>query len=367
MYIKDIISNFRVYGSFIRATYNNIGHINLTYIVEMNQGGNIVKYLLQRVNKEVFKSPEIIMSNIETVLSHLEKKLKSAYPRDYSRRLITIINTVENKPYLVLEGYIWRVFFFIEDTESHSVPKAPEQAEIIGECFGNFQFLLSDLDYSLLSETIENFHDGRSRFKKFLNAVSEDRVGRLKTCKEEVDLILSYKDEFEVFPKLIEDNKIPIRVTHNDTKINNLLFDKATGEGICVIDLDTIMPGIIHFDFGDMVRTATATEAEDSKKLDNVKMNFDMFQALAHGYIRSTYNFITGPEIDYLAFSGVYIVRELASRFLVDYLNGDVYFKTSYDIHNLDRAKNQIALANDIAKNEKNMKSYMEKVAGVKL
>jgi hypothetical protein len=263
--IKKIASHFPLLGDFVGATPITHGHINDTYIATCSQGGARVRYVVQRVNHDIFKNVPGMMDNIERVTRHASTRLHANGCDDVSRNVLTVIPTREGRPYhRDGEGNFWRAFVFIESTKSHDAIESEEQACDAARAFGNFQKLLVDLPGGRLNETIPNFHHTRSRFDTLMKAVAEDRAGRTASVRAEIDFFKKREPIVDVLLGLQTSGEIPERVTHNDTKLNNVLFDETGGEAICVIDLDTVMPGLALYDFGDMVRTATSPALEEA-------------------------------------------------------------------------------------------------------
>ena len=352
--LQKIFSEFLIYGDFVQAAPYGSGHINDTYAVVVNQGGTHVRYLAQRINHLIFKNPPALMDNISRVTSHLRMKISDS--DDSSRRVLSLIPTKDGKPFFKDDsGNYWRTYIFVEKAKSIDVIQTDDQAFQAARAFGRFQKMLVDLPGAKLHETIPDFHNTPKRFANFEKALSEDKCNRAKLAKKEIDFALSRSS---ISGKLLELNskgKIPERVTHNDTKLNNVLIDDSTGEGICVIDLDTVMPGLALYDFGDLVRTSTSPAAEDEKDLSKVRMQMHMFKALVNGYLEAAEDFLTKAERENLAFSGKLITFEIGLRFLTDYLSGDVYFKTHREGHNLDRTRTQFKLVESIEEQEEEM------------
>ncbi len=361
--IKAIMSEFPLYGDFVSAGPYGSGHINDTYAVAFNQGGTPVRYILQRINHDIFKDPVSLMDNIERVTRHQAEVLRGL--PDTSRRAIMVIYAKSGKPlYQDRDGNYWRVYVMIEGAHSHDVLETPSQAYHAARAFGSFQKLLADLPGGRLHETIPKFHDTPSRVAVLKEAVEKDACNRAKSAEKEIEFVLAREG---VVSKLIDLNKaglIPERVTHNDTKLNNVLLDDATGEGLCVIDLDTVMPGLALYDFGDMVRTGTNSAAEDECDLSKVTSNPAMFAALAEGYLSEAAAFLNDKEVEMMPFSGILITLEIGVRFLTDYLQGDVYFKTSRETHNLDRCRTQFKLVESLEAQEEKMARVVVEALG---
>lgn len=341
---------FGIKDSFVDGVPFGSGHINDTYKISTEQNGVIKNYTFQRINSNVFPKPFDVMENIDRVTTHLQKKIEE---RKSSKRLETIrlLKTADGSPcYLDEDGNHWRAYHFVENVFSFDTLSTPEQAFQIAKSFGEFQCDLADLPGKRLNETIKDFHNTPKRFEQLWNAAKNDAAGRVKEVSAELDIFHSLEDECSTLARALEAGVIPERVTHNDTKCNNILLDEKTSEGACVIDLDTVMPGLSHYDFGDMVRSGTGTTAEDAPDSSKMFMRKEMFEGLLKGYLSTAKGFLTKEEIELLPLSGKIITLEIGSRFLADYLNGDIYFKTSRPGHNLDRTRVQIALALSIGK-----------------
>lgn len=341
MVIEDIINAFNIYGDLISYKRYGKGHINSTYVSTFNQAGIITKYTHQMINKEVFKKPEQVMHNIEIVT----KALKNPKDKDDSRKSLTLIYTKDRKSFFLDEdGNYWRTYLFIDDVNIYEKLDSKELAYKLARKIGEFQNSLAALDASKLYETISRFHDMNYRYDNLKLAIKKDVKGRLKDIKEEVDFLLSNEKRAVIITNHLDKKELPLGITHNDTKLNNILFDKKSDEAYCVIDLDTIMPGSILFDTGDMIRTAVNTADEDERDLSKVKCNIQIFKALIDGYLSSMGEKLTALEKSLLPESGRSITLIMAIRFLTDYLDGDKYYHIDYEDHNLVRAKNQIAL-----------------------
>lgn len=342
--LQDVFSKFATFGDVFEIVPYGSGHINDTYRVTVNQAGAMVRYILQRINTSIFKDPVMLMDNIRRTTSHLRAKLAAAGDADASRKTLTLVPTRDGAEYLNLDSEnVWRLYLFIEHASTYDVIETPEQAYQAARSFAEFQNLLADLPAPRLGESIPKFHDIRSRLSLLDAAAAADVCGRLKEVAAEMKFVDDRRAEMVKLLDLNAAGAIPERITHNDTKINNVMLDDVSGKGVCVIDLDTVMPGLALYDFGDMIRTATAAAAEDETDLSKVESRMDMFEALVRGYA-SEAHFLTQAEKDNLAFCGRVITFTIGVRFLTDYLAGDVYFKTKHEKHNLDRARNQFKM-----------------------
>jgi hypothetical protein len=355
--LRAIMRQFQIPGEFVSAAPYGTGHINDTYCAVFDQGGSRVRHIVQRINHQVFKNPPALMENIQRVTTHIGKKV--ADQPDPLRRVLTLFPAIDGKPFhLDRERNHWRAYIFIENARTFDAVESPRQAYAAAKAFGQFQKLLADLPAPRLHDTIPDFHHTPKRLAALEKAVEADVANRAKLAKPEIEFALSRKAGTSV----LVNAKLPERVTHNDTKFNNVMLDDATGEGICVIDLDTVMPGLALYDFGDMVRTTTSPAKEDERDLSKVTMQFPMFEALAQGYLAEAGEFLTPPEKSFLPFSGKLITLEIGIRFLTDFLAGDIYFKVHRDGHNLDRCRTQFKLVQSIDLQESAMNKLVETI-----
>ena len=357
--VKSISHQFQIFGEFISAEPYGSGHINDTYLATYNLGGIVVRYIHQRVNHNIIKNVPALMENIERVTRHIASKLTGE--KDWSRRTLTVIPTRDNKPFFKdHDGNFWRTYIFIEKAKTFDAIESPVQAFEAAKAFGAFQGMLADFPSPRLNDTIPDFHNTPKRFAALEAALAANVCDRAKLAKPELDFVMSRKEMTRKLLDLNAQGLIPERITHNDTKLNNVMLDDATGKGVCVIDLDTVMPGLALYDFGDMVRTATSPAKEDEKNLSLVQMQFPMFEALARGYLESAGRFLTKAEKGNLAFSGKLITLEIGIRFLTDFLAGDTYFKVHREGHNLDRCRTQFKLVESIESQESAMNKLVE-------
>ena len=358
--LATIAGLFRIPGLFVTAEPYGTGHINDTYKVTFDQCGTLVNYIFQRINHNVFKQPAAVMENMSRVCAHLGKISRA---RGDARGAISLMTALTGEAYANdAERNFWRAYCFIENARTFDVIESVSQAHLAAQAFGRFQCELVDIPGGRLNDTIPNFHNTPWRIENLEKAVSEDKMGRLKEVQKEVDFILDRKEECSILLDLNAKGEIPERITHNDTKLNNVLLDSTTGKAVCVIDLDTVMPGLVHNDFGDMIRTGTSPALEDEKDLSKVYMQFDMFEALLRGYLDTASGFLTPAEKHYLPFSGKLITLEIGTRFLTDYLEGDVYFKVHREGHNLDRCRTQIKLVQSIEEQYDKMMKLLETI-----
>lgn len=358
-----IFGAFQVYGSCLESRPYGSGHINDTFVAAFSQSGTRIRYIFQRINHRIFKAPIALMENIQRVTEEAQRRLREAGVPDASRRALQVIPSRSGLPYVRdSAGNFWRCYLFIEGARTYDVIQTERQAFQAARAFGEFQGLVANLPGARLHETIPQFHHTRSRFEKLKAAAGADSHGRLREVQAEWKFIQKREQAVDVLLDLQAGGSIPERITHNDTKLNNVMIDNATETGICVIDLDTVMPGLALYDFGDMVRTATSPAAEDEKDVSQVRMQMPMFEALVRGYLSSARDFLNEAEIAHLAFAGKLITLETGIRFLTDYLEGDTYFKIKRPEHNLDRCRTQLALVRSIEEQEAAMNGLVESI-----
>ena len=354
-----IARRFQFRGEVSSVSPHGNGHINDTYLVTCTEADRPERYVLQHINRHVFHNPAAVMRNIERVTSHLAAQLPDE--PDSDRRVLTLISTRDDHAwYEDAAGEIWRAYGFIPAAHSVDTASSSQEAFQAARAFGLFQRQLATLPAPRLEETIPDFHHTPRRFAALEKAISSDICNRAAQAKREIEFALAHHS---ITATLINAG-LPERITHNDTKLNNVLFDDASGEGICVIDLDTVMPGLALYDFGDMVRTTTSPADEDERELSKVTMQFEMFEALVRGYLSTAGGFLTKAERQLLAFSGKLITFETGIRFLADYLSGDTYFKIHREGHNLDRCRTQFKLVESIERQEDLMNRLVESIAG---
>ena len=356
--VAAVARQFDFSGEFFEANSYGSGHINDTFFVTFHEGSAPHRYILQRINHNIFRNPAALMENIQRVTAHLATQV--ADQPDWTRRALRLIPARDGRAWHAdVEGNHWRAYCFIEKASSYDAVESTEQAFQAGRAFGQFQRLLSGLPAPRLHDTIPDFHHTPKRFIALQQAIAADAAGRAILAKPEIEFALSRAS----ITAVLLDANLPERVTHNDTKFNNVMLDDATGEAICVIDLDTVMPGLAPYDFGDMVRTTTSPAMEDEQDLSRVTMQFPMFEALVRGYLSSAGGFLTKAEKNLLAFSGKLIAFEIGIRFLTDCLAGDTYFKVHREGHNLDRCRTQFKLVESIEQQEERMNRLVESLA----
>ena len=359
--VNELLGAFKFEGELENVTQLHDGHINNTYKFDFrDKNGELNRYLVQELNTYVFKDHEGLMNNVMGVTSHMQKKVLEN-GGDVKRECLCVYPTKDDKPfYIDGENRCWRCYNFIYDTHSCQCVENAETFYNAAKAFGNFQKMLADYPIDGLVETIPNFHNTVSRFADFKKAVADNLSGRADQVKDEIDFVLAREKDCAVLIDLLNDGKLPLRVTHNDTKLNNVMFDNETNEGICVVDLDTVMPGLSLYDFGDSIRFGANTAAEDEKDVSKVSLSLEYFEAYTKGYLSSAGNSLTEEEINQLAFSSKLMTLECGMRFLGDFINGDVYFKTAYPEHNLVRCRTQFALVADMEKKMGEMENIVK-------
>lgn len=347
--IISVCRAFGIDGDFIESKVFTDGHINSTHLAVFKDGEETKKYLVQNINTTVFKNQQALMDNVINVTSFLRKKIAED-GGDPARETLHFLKCKDGKYYHQDGKNCWRIYHFIDDSFTLNMIDSREVFEDTGRSFGRFQCLLSDYPIENLYETIPDFHNTPKRLQNLMDSVEKDAVGRAASVQKEINFALARKDDTGKALALLEKGEIPLRVTHNDTKLNNILFDSATNKGICVIDLDTIMPGLSLYDFGDAIRFGAKTAAEDEPDLSKVSVSLDLYESYVKGYLESCAEALTKAEVENLAFSAKLMTFECGVRFLTDYLDGDVYFKTEYPEHNLVRARNQFKMVEEIEK-----------------
>lgn len=346
---SEALIGFQLDGMVMSAVPYGSGHINDTFLMTLRKDdGSEGRVILQRMNKSIFKKPVELMENIMGVTSFLRERIIEN-GGDPERETLNVIPTKQGDPYFVdSEGEYWRCYVFIENARSYDQVESPEDFYQSAVAFGNFQRLLAAYPAATLHETIEGFHDTKARFAVFKKAVEEDVCGRAAEVQKEIDFVLAREDVANVFGDLLMNGEVPLRVTHNDTKLNNVMIDDETHKGICVVDLDTVMPGLAMNDFGDSIRFGASTAAEDEKDLDKVWCDLELFDIYAKGFLESCGESLTAKEIEMLPMGAKVMTFECGMRFLTDYLQGDTYFKVHREGHNLDRCRTQFKLVADM-------------------
>ena len=339
----SIIENFALRGKPISVEPFGSGHINDTYKITTSEADS-PDYILQRINHAVFPDIPGLMRNMHRVTRHIRQKLEKAGEQDIDRRVLTVVPRRNGDLYYRDDsGNYWRMLLYIAGGKTYDIVENPEKAYQGGRAFGRFQALLSDFPPPPLAETIPDFHNIEKRFQTFWRVVRKDALGRAGRAADEIEMVRSRAEEMTLRHKLKQTGKIPLRITHNDTKFNNILFD-GNDNVLCILDLDTVMPGLVHYDFGDAIRTCANTGAEDEKDLDKVSLDMRLFEAYARGFLEETADFLLPIETEHLAFSAKLFAYSQALRFLTDYIDGDHYYKIHFPEHNLQRTRAQFKL-----------------------
>ncbi|MBR3804773.1 MAG: phosphotransferase [Clostridia bacterium] len=350
MNYEQILKNFKLDGEFISCEPYGNGHINQTFVAIFNENGKKVRYILQKINHKLFDPVEKLMQNIELVTEFNRKKIAER-GGDPDRESLTVIKTRDGKTfYKADEDNYFRVYIFIENTVAYQTVQNPKDFYYSALAFGNFNNLLAEFDASKLYEILPRFHDTRKRYNDFLTALKEDKLGRAKECENEIEFIKARESYYGKIVDMLASGEMPLKVTHNDTKLNNVLLDDKTGKPVAVIDLDTIMPGSICYDFGDSIRFGCNPCEEDEKDLSKVNFRFDLYKTYLEGFLEALGDRITEVEKENLAFGSILMTIECGMRFLADYLAGDTYFRTHRPGQNLDRARTQLKLVADMEK-----------------
>lgn len=341
-FIRSVFSQFLTEGRWLGSRSYGSGHIHDTYLVETD--GDNDDYILQRVNNAVFRDVPGMQENIELVTGHIRKKLLAKKDADVKRECLTVIPAKTGKSWILdSDGKYWRLFLFIPDHRSYDLVDSPEKAYEGGRAVGKFQSMLRDLDGNHLIETIPSFNNIETKLDIFNRKVAEDPLSRVKKLNEEIKFVTDRLDGLRDFINHRRAGRIPTRITHNDTKFNNILFDRDD-KSLCLIDLDTVMPGYVHYDFGDAIRTGACPASEDEQDLSRISMDINLFRAYSAGYLSEISDTLNSIEKEYLAFAPQLITYNQVVRFLADYIDGDKYYKIHYEEHNLQRTRSQIAL-----------------------
>lgn len=360
--IVEIVFQFDISGEYVSAELWGQGNINDTYLVTLENKGERRKYIVQRVNHNVFKNVPRLMDNVVRVTEHIRNEI-IAEGGDPSRTVLNFIKTKDGNNYLIYEDNYFRAYYFIDDVMSYQVVSDLRCFYESAVAFGRFQKYLSTFPAEMLYEVIPDFHNTRARYDKFIRALNENKAGRADLVKEECNFVIAREKYVDKFIDMLKTGVIPTKVTHNDTKVNNVLVDKQTGKAICVIDLDTVMPGSVLYDFGDSIRSGCSSSSEDASP-DSVTFRMDYFEHYAKGFLREVGNTLTEEEIENLAFAGIMMTLECGIRFLTDYLEGDVYFKIKDSEHNLRRTRTHIKLVKDMESELPNMEAIIKRLVG---
>jgi Ser/Thr protein kinase RdoA (MazF antagonist) len=341
--LKEIFEYFAADGTFFQGEPYGSGHIHDTFRIQTAEEEKD-DYILQRLNNKIFKNIPELQHNIERVTVHLRNKLRNIPGSDIKRECLCLIPSKDGKTWITdSHGNYWRMYIFITNHHSYNFVDSPDKAFEGGKAIGRFQAMLSDMPGGPLHETIPWFHDIERRLLTFTSKIDENPANRVQTVEKEIEQVLQRAEEMKVILRLGRENKIPLRITHNDTKFNNILLDQ-NDKALCVIDLDTVMPGYVHYDFGDAIRTAANTASEDENDLSKVRMDINLFKAYSEGYLSETVETLNDVEKEFLAFAPRLITYTIAVRFLTDFIDGDNYFKIHHPLHNLQRARAQLRL-----------------------
>ena len=349
--LEEAVEAYEYNGTLIEVKPYGSGHINDTFLVRIDENGSEKRYILQRLNRSIFKRPEEVMENITAVTGYLQAVLTNQ-GSDPKRETLCVVRTREQKDfYKDLDGEYWRCFLFIENTICLQQIDNPQQFYNSAKSFGRFLRQLKGYPAETLHETIKNFHDTPKRFQNLMHAIEVDSAGRVESVQNEIDFIVKRRNDMNYLEARKKTGELPIRVTHNDTKLNNILLDENTGEGICIIDLDTIMPGLAAYDFGDAIRFGAATAVEDEPDLSKVHFSLPLYQIYKKGYLEQAGQILTEAEKESLPWGAKLMTLECGMRFLTDYLEGDHYFKTTRNQQNLDRTRTQLKLVYEMEQN----------------
>ena len=348
-FLGEVLSSFDLLAPVVGAVRFGQGHINDTFVVHTQPEDRCCRrFILQRMSAAAFKHPGQLMENIIGVTEFLGREIEK-HSGDRSREAMEVLRPKNGADYYTdSQGGAWRLYPFVEGTVCHQAADTPELFAASGRAFGRFQRMLADYPADTLYETIPHFHDTEDRLAKFKAAVAADKLGRVKECQPEIDFVLAREKDCSVALNALRAGKLPLRVTHNDTKLNNVLMDEATGEGVCIIDLDTVMPGLVIYDFGDSIRFGANHCAEDETDLSKVALDVELFSVYTAAFLEGAGGALTDTEIEYLPWGAKLMTLECGIRFLTDYLVGDQYFHISREKHNLDRCRTQCRLTADM-------------------
>ncbi|MBR4263491.1 MAG: aminoglycoside phosphotransferase family protein [Paludibacteraceae bacterium] len=354
--MKDILSHFAIPNEVAEPEPLRIGFINDSFVVRAKRIGE-KSYCLQRINHHIFKDVEGLMRNIQLVTTHIRRKLMEAGEKDVDRKVLQLVPTTSGQLYYETpEGDYWRLYVLVEPATSQE-KVTPASARLTGEAFGRFQRQLADLPFGELCESIPNFHNMEFRLQQLDEALAADPVGRKAACTDIIDAINSRREEMCLAERLFREGKLPKHINHCDTKVNNVLFDEE-GKPICIVDLDTVMPGFVFSDFGDFMRTAANTGAEDDPILDNIRVDLEVFEAYARGYLKEA-TFLTEVEKELLPYGCRLLTYMQTVRFFTDWINGDTYYKIAYPEHNIVRTRAQLRLLEEQEKSRAQMEQII--------
>ncbi|KAA3436295.1 phosphotransferase enzyme family protein [Rufibacter hautae] len=359
--LSAVLSQFSIDGGVAQVVSHGSGHIHDTYHV-MNSHPGSPDYLLQRVNHHVFKNVPALMDNIQVVTTHLRQKLENTPGTQPQKEVLTLIPTNQHKWfYQDAEGNYWRMYYFLDDTLGFDMVTTPAQAYEGGKAFGKFQALLADLPVEQLHDTIPDFHNVVNRLRLFRETVAADPAGRVAEVAAEIAFVEERAQAMSTIYHMGQRGELPLRITHNDTKFNNVLLDKD-GKAQCVIDLDTVMPGYVAYDFGDAIRTTVNTAPEDEPELEKIQVNLALFEAFAKGFLEETSSALSDQEIASLLHGVLLLPFIMGLRFLTDYIDGDHYYKIHFPAHNLQRCRAQFQLVKELEALLPELQGILEKV-----
>jgi hypothetical protein len=359
--LKEIFDYFVTDSTFLKGEPYGSGHIHDTFRIETHEKDKD-DFILQRLNNKIFKNIPELQRNIERVTIHLSNKLRQIPGSDIKRECLCLIRAHDGKSWIIdKDGNYWRMYIFISNHRSYNIVDSPDKAFEGGKAIGRFQAMLSDMPGGPLFETIPSFHNIEKRLQTFNLKIRENPAGRVETVDSEIKEVLQRAEEMKIILRLGNEGKIPLRITHNDTKFNNILLDERD-KALCVIDLDTVMPGYVHYDFGDAIRTAANTAPEDETDLTKIRMDINLFKAYSEGYLSETGDTLNEVEKEFLAFAPRLITYTIAVRFLTDFIDGDNYFKIHHEHHNLQRARAQLKLVKSMEEQYEEMKNIIRKL-----
>lgn len=360
--LKEIFGCFAAEGTFESGVIIGNGHIHDTYKIVTSETHKD-NYILQRLNNKVFKNIPELQNNIKRVTSHIRNKLIALPGSDIKRECLIPVHSIQGKSWIIdKEGNYWRMFIYISNHRTYNIVDSPDKAFEGGKAVGRFQAMLSDMPGPPLYETIPFFHNVERRLETLKSKISENPVGRVIEAQPEIDQILQRAENMKIILKLGTEGAIPLRITHNDTKFNNILLD-YNDKTLCIIDLDTVMPGYVHYDFGDAIRTAANTAAEDEVNLELISLDIKLFKSYSEGYLSETKNILSKVEKEYLAFAPLLLTYTIAVRFLTDYIDGDNYFKISNAGHNLQRTRAQLRLLQSMEQQYDSMREIVSNLS----
>jgi len=363
--VDAIARRFQLDGEIVAVARLAGGHINDSFRVYVRGPAGARSYLLQRLNPQVFPRPDRVVENVAWVTRHITGRLRAARVPDWPRRVLVLVPTRDGGEWLSDTGGVWRAFVFLDGTMVRQSAASAADCHTAGRAFGEFLRLVADYDGPPLHETIPGFHDTHGRFARLEAVARADPCGRVAGARGEVEAALGGRSLAERLPPLLASGEIPLRVVHNDAKISNVLLDGRTGEALCVVDLDTVMPGTALYDFGDMVRSMASPTAEDEEELSRVAVHLPMFEALARGYLETAGAVLTSRERELLVFAGRLITLEQAVRFLTDHLEGDRYYRVARPGHNLIRCRTQLALFHSLTQAAADLETIVSRVAAI--